>query len=212
LTETGRQEAGAQDARVRVLDSAELLFAGKGFNSVTLRDIASAIGLTHAALYYHFPGGKEELFAEVMERNIRRHGDGLAAGMDAGGLSLRGKLRGAAAWFLSQPPMDLIRMAETDLKALPPESARRLMDLVYILILRRLQAVIEASRDSGEVGACDPGLLAGGLLGLIESLHSVPESIVGRDRYAMAEELIDVILKGIEYKGDSYVGSRIEGR
>ncbi len=195
------------DARGRVLDSAELLFAGKGFDSVTLRDIASAIGLTHAALYYHFPGGKEELFAEVMERNIRRHGAGLAAAMLAGGPSLRGKLRGAAAWLLSQPPMDLIRMAETDLKALPPEAARRLMDLVYELILRKLQSEIEAARASGEVGACDPGLLAGGLLGLVESLHSVPVAIVGRDRYAMGCELIDVILKGIDYREEHHAGS-----
>jgi TetR/AcrR family transcriptional regulator, cholesterol catabolism regulator len=192
-----QEEAPA--ARSRVLDSAELLFMNKGFDSVTLRDIASAIGLTHASLYYHFPGGKEELFAEVMERNIRRHGEGLSASMEAGGRELRGKLRGAAAWLLSQPPMDLIRMARNDLKALKPDVARRIMDLVYELILGRLQKTLEESRRSGEVGACDPGLLAGGIFGLIESLHSVPVAIVGRDRYAMACELLDVLLKGIDY-------------
>ena len=73
------------------------------------------------------------------------------------------------------------------------------MGLVYELILFRLQACIEAARLSGEVGPCDPGLLSGGLVGLVESLHSVPVEIVGRDRFAMACELIDVILKGIDY-------------
>ena len=199
--------ADQADSLVRVLDAAELLFAGRGFDSVTLRDIASSIGLTHAALYYHFPGGKEALFAEVMERNIRRHGAGLAASMDAGGKSLRGKLRGAAAWLLSQPPMDLIRMAESDLKALRPEVARRIMSLVYELILKRLGDVIEAARESGEVGACDPGLLAGGILGLVESLHSVPVAIVKRDRNTMACELIDVVLKGIDYREEDNVSS-----
>jgi AcrR family transcriptional regulator len=197
----------ALEPRLRILDAAEQLFAGKGFDSVTLRDIALPLGLTHSALYYHFPGGKEELFAEVMERNLRRHGDGLSAAIEAGGPRLRGKLRGAAAWFLSQPPMDLIRMAKTDLAALEPDAARRLMNLVYELILRRLQGVLEESRDSGEVGACDPGLLAGGLVGLIESLHSVPVHIVRRDLYAMGCELIDVVLKGIEYKEKDYAGS-----
>jgi AcrR family transcriptional regulator len=187
-------------ARVRVLDAAESLFAAKGFDSVTLRDIASSIGLTHAALYYHFPGGKEALFAEVMERNIRRHGEGLAAAIAAGGASLRGKLRGVASWLLSQPPMDLIRLARNDLMALRPEAARRLMELIYELILKRIQGLLEASRESGEVGACDPGLLAGGLLGLVESLHSVPVAIVKRDLYGMACELIDVVLKGIDYR------------
>jgi TetR/AcrR family transcriptional regulator, cholesterol catabolism regulator len=190
-----------QDARVRVLDVAEELFAGRGFDSVTLRDIASILGLTHAALYYHFPGGKEELFAEVMERNIRRHGEGLGASMEVGGTSLRGKLRGAASWLLAQPPMDLIRMAESDLKALPEEAARRIMDLVYDLVIGQLQRTFEDARLSGEVGSCDPGLLAGGILGLVESLHAVPVGIVGRDRFAMACDLIDVILKGIDYAG-----------
>ncbi len=188
------------EARTRVLDAAELLFAGKGYDSVTMRDIALSLGLTHAALYYHFPGGKEELFALVMERNIRRHGEGLSASIEGGGTRLRGKLRGAADWLLSQAPMDLIRMAQTDFAALSPEAAGRIMGLVYELILNRLQKVFQAARDCGEVGTCDPGLLAGGVLGLVESLFSVPVHIVRRDRRKMAYELIDVLLKGIEYR------------
>jgi hypothetical protein len=118
----------------------------------------------------------------------------------AGAAGLRAKLRNAAAWLLSQPPMDLIRMAETDLKAVKPEAARKLTGLVYTQILMRLQLAFEAARDSGEVGPCGPGLLGGALLGMVESLHSVPVEIVGRDRYSMACELIDVILKGIDYR------------
>jgi TetR/AcrR family transcriptional regulator, cholesterol catabolism regulator len=200
LVEKEGEDLVGNEARLRILDAAERLFAGRGFDSVTLRDIALPLGLTHSALYYHFPGGKEELFAEVMERNIRRHGTGLAKALE-GGADLRGKLRGAALWFLSQPPMDLIRMAETDLKALRPEAARRLMDLLYEQILMRLQRVLEEARTSGEVGDCKPGLLAGGIVGMVESLFSVPVNIVGRDRYSMACDLIDVILKGIEYEG-----------
>jgi TetR/AcrR family transcriptional regulator, cholesterol catabolism regulator len=196
----------AEESRSRILDSAEGLFAHRGFDSVTLRDIAAPLGLRHASLYYHFPAGKEELFAEVMERNIRRHGAGLAAAIEAGGTRLRGKLRGAAGWFLSQAPIDLIRMAESDLKALDPKAARKLMELVYELILGRLQRTIEDSRASGEVGPCDAGLLAGGILGMVESLHSVPVAIVGRERYAMGCELIDVILKGIDYEEDRDAG------
>jgi TetR/AcrR family transcriptional regulator, cholesterol catabolism regulator len=186
------------DARNRVLDAAERLFTSKGFDSVTLRDVSLPLGLTHSALYYHFPGGKEELFAEVMERNIKRHGEGLAAAMVVG--ELRAKLRGAASWLLSQPPMDLIRMAESDFAALPPPAARRLSDLVYELILLRIQRAIEEAHSAGEVGECKPGLLAGALFGMVENLFSVPVEIVGRERYEMACDLIDVILKGIDYR------------
>ncbi len=187
-------------ARERLLDVAEELFAAKGFDSVTLRDIGSRLGLTHASIYYHFPGGKEDLFAEVMERNIRRHGEGLDRMINAGGVRLRGKLRGAASWLVSQPPMDLLRLAQTDLKVLEPAKARRIMDLVYELMMKRIEDEIAAAESRGEVGPCDAGLLAGGIVGMVESLHTVPLLIVGRKREDMAFDLIEVLLKGIDYR------------
>jgi AcrR family transcriptional regulator len=189
-------------ARTRILDEAEAQFSAKGFTAVTLRDIAVPLGLNHSSLYHHFPGGKEELYVEVMVRNIRRHGEGLAAAMAASDGSLRGKLRGVAAWLLSQPPMDLNRMAEADLKALSPESAAKLSALLYDLVIRTVQEAFEEAVRAGEVGACDPGLLAGGMIGLIEGLHPAPEAEVGRKRVDMAKDFIDIILKGIDYEGN----------
>jgi AcrR family transcriptional regulator len=188
------------EARERLLDAAEKIFARKGFSSTTLRDISAELGLTHASLYYHFPGGKEELFASVTRRSILRHGEGLRSSMEAGGPKLRGKLRGAAAWLLSQAPMDLIRMAESDMPALKPEVARELMDLLYAQMILRLQLVLQAAVDSGEVGpATDSGLVGGALIGLIESLHTIPEFALRRPRTEMAFELIDIVLKGLDY-------------
>lgn len=56
--------------RDRILDTAEALFAERGFAATPVRDIASAVGLTPAALYNHFEG-KEALYAAVLERGIR---------------------------------------------------------------------------------------------------------------------------------------------
>lgn len=188
------------DARERILVAAEGLFSARGFASVTLRDIAAPLGLKHSSIYHHFPGGKDELFVSVLERSIRRHGEGLAAAIVASDGSLRGKVRGIASWLLSQPPMDLLRMAKSDFQALPSESAARISGLMYTEVIRRLQSVFEDAQSSGEVCDCDPGLLAGGLIGFVESLHAAPESQVGRSRLDMAYALIDVLLKGIEYR------------
>jgi len=187
-------------ARERLLDAAERVFSRKGFTATTLRDISSALGLSHASLYYHFPAGKEDLFAAVTERNILRHGAGLKAAMDAGGPGIRGKLQGAAGWLLGQAPLDLIRMAESDMPALKPEVAHRLMDLLYEQMILRLRNALQAAIDAGELGAAtDAGLIAGAFIGFVESLHSVPDFAVRRSREAMANELIDVILKGLDY-------------
>ena len=56
--------------RDRILDTAEALFAERGFAGTVVRDIAAAIGLTPASLYNHF-AGKEAIYAAVLERGIR---------------------------------------------------------------------------------------------------------------------------------------------
>lgn len=47
--------------------AAKSLFASRGFDGVTMRNIADALGLTQAALYYHFTS-KDELYLAVLER------------------------------------------------------------------------------------------------------------------------------------------------
>jgi AcrR family transcriptional regulator len=56
--------------RDRILDTAEALFAERGFAGTAVRDIASAIDLTAASLYNHF-SGKDALYAAVLERGLR---------------------------------------------------------------------------------------------------------------------------------------------
>ena len=50
--------------RERLLDEAERLFAQKGYNAVTVREITAAAGSNLAAVNYHF-GNKENLYVEV---------------------------------------------------------------------------------------------------------------------------------------------------
>lgn len=51
----------------RILDAAEALFAARGFDGVTLRQIATAAGVDVALANYHF-GKKIDLFRAVFER------------------------------------------------------------------------------------------------------------------------------------------------
>jgi len=53
--------------RDRILDTAESLFARRGFEGVGLREVARLAGLSKSALFHHFPS-KVELYAAVLER------------------------------------------------------------------------------------------------------------------------------------------------
>lgn len=185
------------EARERVLEAAERLFAEKGYKAVTLRDIALAVGIRHASLYHHVPGGKEELFVEVTERNLKRHADGLQQALANAEVNVRAQLQAVAQWLLSQPPMDLIRMTHSDMPAVAPKQAQRLMTLAYASLLEPVVGVMQEAQARGEIKHPDVGLVGSGMVGLIESLHAIPEQYLTKSRLQMAYELIDVMLHGI---------------
>jgi len=185
------------ESRARVLDAAEHLFAERGYRSVTLRDIAAEIGIRHTSLYHHAPGGKEQLFIEVTERSFRHHHDGLLQAIADTAPDVRSQLYAVADWLLSQAPMDLIRMVYSDMPAIEPKEAVRLSRLAYDSMLSPLNDLLNAAQTRGEISTADVGLAAGGLLGMIESVQSVPVYAVNVSREAMAHGLIDVMLNGL---------------
>lgn len=187
------------ESRERVLDAAEQLFAQKGYTAVTLRDVGAAAGIRHASLYHHVPGGKEALFVEVMERHFYRHRNGLTDALAHAQPNIRQQLYAAADWLLSQPPMDLIRMAYSDLPAVATTDAERLSELAYASMIAPIEQALRQALERGEIDHADTGLIAGGLLGMVESLYAVPDSALqgARTRKNMAHSLVDVILDGI---------------
>jgi AcrR family transcriptional regulator len=54
----------------RILDTAERLFAERGYTGTHLRDVADAAGLRIPSLYNHFTS-KDALYAAVLERGIK---------------------------------------------------------------------------------------------------------------------------------------------
>jgi AcrR family transcriptional regulator len=65
----------------RLLDEAERLFAEKGYEDVSVREIAAASNANLAAINYHFQG-KENLYNEVLRRRITPKRDRLLAALD----------------------------------------------------------------------------------------------------------------------------------
>lgn len=185
------------EARERVLDAAERLFAKKGYSSVTLRDVAAEVGIRHTSLYYHVPGGKEELFVEVTQRNLQHHRQGLTQAIAHAEPDVRSQLYAAAGWLLSQPPMDLIRLTYSDMPAIDPVHAHRLSRMAFESMISPILAVLEQAQQRGEIEHHNLGVIAGGLLGMIESLHTAPDNIPELSREAMASELIDALLNGL---------------
>lgn len=57
------------DTKTRILDAAEALFVGGGFDSMSMRQITSTAGVNLAAVNYHF-GSKDALIHAVLARRL----------------------------------------------------------------------------------------------------------------------------------------------
>ncbi|GAA5126510.1 TetR family transcriptional regulator [Haloechinothrix salitolerans] len=77
---------GAQpNARTRLVDAAIESFAAKGFHGTTTRDIASAAGMSPAAVYVHHKSKEDLLYLiskEGHERTLRLVEEGVASSAD----------------------------------------------------------------------------------------------------------------------------------
>jgi AcrR family transcriptional regulator len=58
------------DTRTRIQEIALKLFVEQGYEATSLREIAEALGVTKAALYYHFKS-KDEIVTSLVEDRVR---------------------------------------------------------------------------------------------------------------------------------------------
>ena len=76
----------ANDTRARILETTGLLLRQRGYHGTSLNDILSASAAPRGSLYFHFPGGKDQLIVEVTRDSVagvtKRLGEALAAEQD----------------------------------------------------------------------------------------------------------------------------------
>ena len=69
----GRQsDEVAQRTRQRIIHSARTLFAARGFEAVSIRDIAVHSGVSHGLIGHHF-GSKEDIWRAVMDATLEQY-------------------------------------------------------------------------------------------------------------------------------------------
>jgi AcrR family transcriptional regulator len=163
-----------------------------------MRDIAEDLGVRQATLYYHVPQGKDQLFLDVLDRNLARHRAGLEAAIRTAGPSLRDQLHAIVHWLVSQPPVDLLRLLRLDRAALPPDDGQRLLDSAHQSLILPIAQVFRGAQERGEIRGVNAMMLAGSLLAMldwlsfpIEAQYTTPPPRV------MADELVDTLLDGL---------------
>jgi TetR/AcrR family transcriptional repressor of lmrAB and yxaGH operons len=58
--------ARQSDTQARMVEAGEQLLGERGFGNVTMIDVVDKAGAPRGSIYYHFPGGKEDLATRVV--------------------------------------------------------------------------------------------------------------------------------------------------
>ncbi|MEA3218554.1 MAG: TetR/AcrR family transcriptional regulator, transcriptional repressor for nem operon, partial [Acidimicrobiia bacterium] len=115
-----RHQRRDADTQSRILDVAERLVQSRGFNAFSYADVAGELGITKAALHYHF-AGKAELGEALIVRYAARFSEALVE-IDTRYIPASEKLRAYTnlyAQVLAQERMCLCGMLAADYQTLP---------------------------------------------------------------------------------------------
>nr|WBU15387.1 nucleoid occlusion factor SlmA [uncultured bacterium] len=175
---TGRGTRRGPQTRKHILDVSLRLFSERGFARTSIRDIARDVGITDAAIYYHFSSKQELLEALLEERGFTASIQQLEQG-SAADLPLLECLQHMArgAITLMEENRDFVRLIVMEGLAgdeTTAEQYRRLMDRWEAA----LTAVLERYQSRGELGGRDAAVVARSLIYVI--LAAFLDTLLGR--------------------------------
>src|SRR5574340_66718 len=191
----------AQDRRQQILELATRLFARRGYQGTTTRQIAEQAGVNEAIIFRHFPS-KEHLYWAVIEHQIRRRG---------GRERLRAELQaeGSDAEVLTALAERLLRR-DTTLSRLLLFTALENHKLSHRFFRTHVAQYYEVLADYVRRGiaarrfrAVDPLLAARGFLGMVVYHFLIQELYGGKryqdfDRETVCQTLVGIWLAGMQ--------------
>jgi AcrR family transcriptional regulator len=160
---------GLDDSRAgarRLLETAVVAFAERGYHGVSVRDLTSAIGIQAGSFYSHFDS-KEELLFQIVLLSHERHQATvrealLAAGADPAD-QLRGTMRANVCFIGTYPYLSIVGSSE--LHALSPQHRERVLHIRQESAAL-VAAIIERGNAMGAFACAHPWIAVSALGGM----------------------------------------------
>ncbi|MBO9698403.1 MAG: TetR family transcriptional regulator, partial [Sphingopyxis sp.] len=194
-TEPDLQIVQKRSRRDRLLDEAARQLNARGISGTSLADIASALGLTRAALYY-YADDRQDLVFQCYRRACEALGRDLAAAAQTGGSALD-----RIAAFITRS-LDPGRVEEAVLSevAYLDDEQHATIEALAAGNLAQLVDLIEAGQRNGAIRPCDARIVAQALIGIVSWVPLAPRwsgDDPGTMRPRICAAAIDLIRDGI---------------
>lgn len=176
-----------------VLEKASDLFFNKGYKASSLQALADELGIKPASLYYYFPGGKEEIYLNVLKGRLQSYRDQTLA-LSAEHKNIESFLKNFAYWFVSQPPMNMTLISQMDMPYLSTKGRQVLMKTVQDSIFLPLTQVF--NQYSSQMKNIETMRVVGIYVTLLNGMSlSIKQGYVSADK--LVDEFMEIMLRGV---------------
>jgi AcrR family transcriptional regulator len=202
-----RMRLSRDERRLRLLLAAQEVFGEKGYRQTEVSEIVKRAGVTKPMLYRHFPGGKAEIYMEVLDDHLQSMMRKLGEAMAKAEAPLDALRRGIDAYlrFAEENPEAFHLLAETSAE-LDPGIVDRLREVRTIIADGLADTIAAVLKDAGLTPEGAP-VYAHVLLGGVESVVSWWLETRSLDRPAVVTYLLTMLWRGFE--GLPRGGSRV---
>ena len=193
-----RTQEDSSRTRESLISVARTLFAERGFDEVSLEEVASAAHVTRGALYHHF-GGKHGLFHAVCTRLLKETGENILRRANRESEPLQSLLEGSREFLRLSQNTEYRRIVLIDAPAVLGIDEWQKLDNEYTTATLR-EALNDLVR-SRELTIPDPEAMAQALSGAMNQLALWPSSTSTgtsaaiRRGYAVIEHIVTALQK-----------------
>jgi TetR/AcrR family transcriptional regulator, cholesterol catabolism regulator len=206
IREESRPPAGDRETRQQILEVAQELFLSRGYKGVSMKDVAEEIQVTSAALYYHFPGGKQDLFFNIIQKMLEDWTQGaILATAQAQGLR-EGLIQ--LTQYLLTLPMDRFSILARDIheNVLDRDAQRMALEQLQHVFVQHVTDLFQQAIDAGEINHEIPAevlatMYEGMSISLLRSQHLEIGGVERYDAAQLAGFVVSVLLRGIADHG-----------
>jgi AcrR family transcriptional regulator len=157
------KEAATPD---RIIEQATRLFVSRGYADISMREIAEAVGVSKAGLYYHFKD-KEALFLAILTANLDRI-ESVTQSARREGATTRDQISRMMQSIMEQAPNQraIIRLASQEMVHLSQAARAEFGRIYQKKFINQVEDILRAGVERGELEPTNVRLATWILLGM----------------------------------------------
>jgi AcrR family transcriptional regulator len=186
--------------RAQILAVARVLFIREGYHGLALRQVSEQLGVTKAALYYHFKD-KEALFMAILESNLDAM-ESLLDGILAEGGTCGEQIRKFVLRVMAQPAEEraIIRLGAQEIGQVSPQARQAFGRIYRQKFVGKVESILQRGIAGGEFRPLQPEVATHALLGIMYPyLYPSGDSDHGLSA-EISEQIVTILLNGL-YNG-----------